>query len=63
VTLNGEVIQDADLDKQVQKSKRHDGSEASALKDRPRRGHIGFQHLSRDSSPVMIRDARIHELP
>jgi hypothetical protein len=62
VTLNGELIQDADLSKETRESKRHDGTSASALKDRPRKGHIGFQHLSRDSSPVLIRGARLKEL-
>jgi hypothetical protein len=62
VTLNGEVIQDIDLDKQDQPVKRHDGSAAPPVKDRPRKGHIGFQHLSRDNAPVLIRGARIKEL-
>jgi hypothetical protein len=62
VTLNGEVIQDVDLDKYDQLVKRHDGSNAPPVKDRPGRGHIGFQHLSRDQAPVLIRGARIKEL-
>jgi hypothetical protein len=62
VTLNGELIQDADLAKHDRPSLRHDKTKASGLKDRPRRGHIGFQHLSRDGSPVLIRKARIQEL-
>jgi hypothetical protein len=62
VTLNGELIQDADLGAQDKTAKRHDNSDAPALKDRPRKGHIGFQHLSRDSSPVLIRNARLKEL-
>ncbi len=61
MTLNGEVIQDVDLDKYDQPVKRHDNSNAPPVKDRPRRGHIGFQHLSRDG-PVMIRGARIKVL-
>ena len=59
VTANGEVIQDVDLGKQDQAVKRHDDSLAPPLKDRPRRGHIGFQYLSRDGVPVEIRGARI----
>ncbi len=59
VTANGEVIQDVDLSKQDQAVKRHDGSAAPPVKDRPRRGHIGFQYLSRDGVPVEIRGARI----
>src|SRR6476646_7282118 len=62
VTLNGEVIQDVDLTKFNRPVKRHDGSDAPPIKDRPRRGHIGFQHLSRDDVPVQIRNARIREL-
>jgi Domain of Unknown Function (DUF1080) len=61
-TLNGETIQDLDLDTLDQPTRRHDGSAASPVKDRPRRGHIGFQHLTRDSVPVLIRNARIKEL-
>jgi hypothetical protein len=62
VTLNGVVIQDVDLTKFDQPVKRHDGSPAPPVKDRPRRGHIGFQHLSSDAVPVQIRGARIKEL-
>jgi hypothetical protein len=62
VTLNGEVIQDVDLTKFDQPVKRHDGSPAPPVKDRPRQGHIGFQHLSRDDVPVQVRGARIKEL-
>ena len=61
-TLNGELIHDLDLDKQEQIAKRHDGSNAPPIKDRPRRGHIGFQNLSRGSEPVQIRNARIKVL-
>jgi hypothetical protein len=62
VTLNGEVIQDVDLDKYDQPVKRHDNSNALPVKDRPRRGHIGFQHLSKNNEPVLIRAARIKVL-
>jgi hypothetical protein len=62
VTMNGTVIQDVDLAKFDKPAKRHDGSDAPPLKDRPRKGHIGFQHLTRDSAPVLIRGARIKEL-
>jgi hypothetical protein len=62
VTLNGEVIQDVDLTKFDQKVKRHDGTDAPPIKDRPRKGHIGFQHLSRNNEPVLIRGVRIKEL-
>src|SRR5581483_4884220 len=55
VILNDEKIQDIDLDKFDQKVKRHDGTDAPAVKDRPKSGHIGFQHLSRNNEPVQIR--------
>jgi hypothetical protein len=58
-TLDGQVVQDIDLSRQEQGVKRHDGTAAPPVKDRPRRGHIGFQFLSRDGVPVRIRGARI----
>jgi hypothetical protein len=61
-TLNGELIHDLDLDHQEQIVQRHDGTDAPPIKDRPRRGHIGFQNLSRGSEPVLIRNARIKVL-
>ncbi|MBX9788947.1 MAG: DUF1080 domain-containing protein [Pirellulales bacterium] len=62
VVLNGELIQDLNLDEQIARPLRHDGSEAPTLKDRPRRGHIGFQELSRGGGRVEIRRARIRTL-
>ena len=62
VTLNGRVVQDVDLESLDRPTRRHDGRPASPVKDRPRRGHIGFQHLSRDNEPVLIRHARIKPL-
>ena len=70
VTLNGEKIQDVDLSAYSEPVKRHDNTLASGLKDRPRRGHIGFQELSRSEKEgekrsgdhVMIRNARIQVL-
>jgi hypothetical protein len=61
-TLNGEVIQDIDLSKYDQPVKRHDNTLAPPIKDRPKKGHIGFQHLSRNNEPVLIRGARIAEV-
>ena len=61
VTLNGEQILDVDLEKEPVVVKRHDGKEAPLLKDRPRRGRIGFQELSRGSS-VQIRNVRVKVL-
>ena len=60
--MNGEVIQDTDLSKYDKPVKRHDGTDAPPVKDRPRRGHIGFQHLSQEGAPVYIRGARLREL-
>ena len=49
VVLNGEVVQDFNLDEQVQVLHRDDPAKTSLpLKERPRRGHIGFQDLCRD---------------
>jgi hypothetical protein len=62
VILNGQKIQDVDLSAYEEKVKRHDGTMAPPLKDRPRRGHIGFQELSRGGSTVSIRNARIKVL-
>src|SRR5262245_6311028 len=61
-TINGELVQDIDLTKYDQPVKRHDGTDAPPVKDRPRKGHIGFQHLSRDNEPIAIRNANIKEL-
>jgi len=60
--LNGETIHDINLDNFTDTVKRHDGSDAPPIKDRPRKGHIGFQHLSRNNEPVTIRGAVIKEL-
>jgi hypothetical protein len=60
--LNGELIQDLDLSEQSQEVKRHDGTLAPPIKDRPRRGHIGFQELSRGEQHAQIRNARLKAL-
>lgn len=62
VVLNGDTVQDINLDEQEQVVTRHDGTTAPPIKDRPRQGHIGFQELSR-TGHVAIRNARIKELP
>ena len=62
VVLNGTTIQEVNLDEQTKLPKRHDNTDAPPLKDRPRRGHIGFQELSRGGGHVEIRNARILEL-
>ncbi len=62
VKLNDTMIHDTDLSQHSEPVKRHDGSDAPAIKDRPLRGHLGFQELSRDGDHVQIRNARIREL-
>ena len=62
VRLNGQLILDVNLDQQVTPTKKHDGSDAPPLKARPRKGHLGFQELSRGGGHVEIRNARIKEL-
>jgi hypothetical protein len=57
VRLNGEMIQQVNLDEQTSKLER-----GTPLKDRPRRGHIGFQELSRGGTHVEFRNVRIKEL-
>jgi hypothetical protein len=61
-TVNGDVVQDIDLSQHNESVKRHDNTDAPPIKDRPTKGHLGFQHLSRNNEPVMIRNARIREL-
>jgi hypothetical protein len=62
VVLNGETIQDVNLSKFDKPVKRHDGTNAPPIKDRPRQGHIGFQHLSRNNEPVLLRNVRLRVL-
>ena len=62
VVLNGTVIHDLNLDEQDQVVLRHNGKPCPKVKDRPRRGHIGFQELSRGAEHVLIRNARIKVL-
>jgi hypothetical protein len=59
IELNGEVIQDVNLDEHNTPVKRHDNTDAPPLKDRPRRGRIGFQELSRGGAHALIRNAKI----
>ena len=62
VVLNGATIHDLNLDEQNQEVKRHDGTLAPPVKNRPRKGHIGFQELSRGAEHVLIRNVRIKVL-
>jgi hypothetical protein len=61
VIFNGVLVQDADLSRETMHPKRHDDSDAPALKDRPLRGHIGFQELSRDGGQVQIRNIELFD--
>lgn len=60
--LNGRQVLDVNLEEQTKPTKRHDGTPAPPLKDRPRKGHIGFQELSRGGGHVEIRNALIKVL-
>lgn len=62
VVLNGATIHDLNLDEQNQEVRRHNNTLAPPVKNRPRKGHIGFQELSRDAEHVLIRNARIKVL-
>jgi len=54
VYLNGQLVQDVNLD--VQKDAPPRGKPPA---QRPRKGHIGFQELSRGGTHVQIKNARI----
>ncbi len=60
--LNGTLILDHDLAEQLTIVQRHDGTDCLPLAARPRRGHLGFQELSRGGDHVRIRGARIRVL-
>ena len=62
VVLNGIRILNVNLDEHTQPTKRHNETDAPPLKDRPRKGRIGFQELSRGGGHVEIRNARIKML-
>lgn len=62
VVLNGETIQDFNLDEQTKVLHRDDPKKESLpLKERPRKGHIGFQELSRGGH-VQIRNVTLQVL-
>lgn len=61
-TINDELIHDVDLATLDKPTRRHDGSKAIPVKDRPAKGHLGFQHLSRNNEPIFIRNATIKVL-
>jgi hypothetical protein len=62
VILNGETVVDTDLHSIKTTLKRHNGKDVVPMKERPLKGHIGFQELSRGGDHVQIRNARIKEL-
>lgn len=59
--LNHVLVLDVDLDAETTSVPRHDGTLAPPLRERPRVGRIGFQHLSRDGG-VEVRNARLRVL-
>lgn len=62
VILNGELIQDFNLDEQTRELHRDSPEKSSPpLKDRPRKGHIGFQDLGRDGR-TQIRNVTLRVL-
>lgn len=62
VILNGTTVVDTNLHSVVATLKRHNGQDVVPMKERPLKGHIGFQELSRGGAHVEIRNARIKEL-
>jgi Domain of Unknown Function (DUF1080) len=63
VVLNGEVIQDFNLDEQTSVLHRDSPDKTSPpLKDRQRKGHIGFQDLCRDDGRAQIRNVALRVL-
>ena len=62
VVLNGKTIQDLNIDDWTTPNKNPDGSKnkfKTALKELPRRGHIGFQYHGR---PVWFRNVTLKRL-
>ena len=57
IYLNGHLVQDLNLDAHKDAPKR-----GKSPSERPRKGHIGFQELSRGDTHVMIKNARIRRL-
>ena len=62
IILNSELVVDTDLHTIQTTLKRHNGKDVVPMKERPLKGHIGFQELSRGGAHVEIRNARIKEL-
>jgi len=62
VNMNGKLIHDAGLSGHGDEMRRHDGASAPPVKNRPRRGRIGFPNLGCDDGLVATRGARIRVL-
>jgi hypothetical protein len=62
VEMNGKVIHDTDLATHAGEIRDHRDNIVPKIRDRPRRGRIGFQNLSRAGGRVEIRRARIRVL-
>jgi len=61
VVLNGQTIQDVNADNETSPGTNDKMDPTPPLKDRPRRGHIGFQELSRGGH-VQIRNVTLRVL-
>ena len=57
IYLNGHLVQDLNLDEMKEAPKR-----GKPPAERPRKGHIGFQELSRGDTHVQIKHAKIRRL-
>lgn len=62
VVMNGVLIQDTDLAEHEEEISDHKGNIVPKIKDRPRKGRIGFQNLSRAGGQIEIRNAKIRVL-
>lgn len=62
IILNGETLVETNLHSIKTTLKRHNGKDVVPMPERPLKGSIGFQELSRGGAHVEIRNARIKEL-
>ena len=62
IVLNGKQVLDVNIKELKETPKRHNGQDAVPMNQRPLKGHLGFQELSRGGGHVEIRNVRIKEL-
>jgi hypothetical protein len=62
IVMNDELIHDTDLATHEEEIIDHKGNAVPKIKDRPLKGRIGFQNLSRAGGQVEIRGAKIRVL-